>query len=190
MGPQLVGVDGRSGSGKTRLAADVTENLRRQRASVVTISMDDLYPGWDGLSASLPRLCTGVIQPLSKKCAGAYERYDWNAGRFAETVNVPLADVVIIEGVGATAHACRSDLTTTIWVQASAWVRRDRAQRRTDQGNFAPHADRWAAQEDELFGADTYPQAPIGYDFVVDTDPDTETGLRCQQQTVVSRADG
>ncbi|MGB3593130.1 MAG: hypothetical protein WA903_07085 [Ornithinimicrobium sp.] len=195
-GPELVGVDGRSGSGKTRLAAGLAENLRGHRKSVVVITMDDLYPGWDGLSASLPRLCAGVIKPLSRGCAGAYERYDWGTERFAETVDVPLADVVIIEGVGATAHPCRAALTTTVWVHASPLVRRERARRRTDQGDFAPHADRWAAQEDELFGADTYPKAPAGYDFVVDTDKETdertdpEMVLRSQQHTVVSRADG
>ncbi len=168
-GPRLLGVDGRSGSGKTHLAADVADELRRNHASVVIVSMDDMYPGWEGLAASLPRLCEHVIAPLSRGRPAEYQRYDWGLGRFADTVQVPLADAVIIEGVGSTAHPSRSDLSTTVWVHAPPSVRMDRACRRTDQGDFAVYADRWSAQEEELFGVDAYPQAPFGYDFVVDT---------------------
>ncbi len=186
VGPHLVGVDGRSGSGKTQLAADLADHLRRQQVSVVVISMDDLYPGWDGLSASLPRLCEGVIEPLSHGRAGAYQRFDWDESRFTETVDVPVAEVVIIEGVGSTAHARRDDLRTTIWVHAPPSVRMDRAHRRTGQGDFAVYADRWAAQEEELFGMDTYPQAPSGYDIVVDTTP----GLAGDECSAGGRTDG
>ncbi len=168
--PRLLGVDGRSGSGKTHLAADIADALRCRRTNVVMVSMDDLYPGWEGLAASLPTLCERIITPLSHGKPGTYRRYSWEQGALAETVDVPLADVVIIEGVGSSAHSCRRLLTVTVWVQASIGVRLSRACDREGQGDFAVYADRWSEQEDALFGADTYPDAPPGYDFVVSTE--------------------
>ncbi len=169
-GPVLLGIDGRSGSGKTHLAGDIADRLRRRHTYVVMVSMDDLYAGWEGLAASLPTLCDQVITPLSQARPGAYRRYDWERGTFAETVTIAPADVVLVEGVGSTAHACRHLLNVTVWVHASRDIRLSRACGREGQGNFAVYADRWAAQEDVLFGVDSHPQAPPGYDFVVSTD--------------------
>ncbi|MGB3827473.1 MAG: hypothetical protein WA962_01740 [Ornithinimicrobium sp.] len=166
--PRLLGVDGRSGSGKTHLAAAVADTLRQSSVSVTTVTMDDLYVGWEGLSASLPRLCEGIIDPLSTGRDGAYRRYDWEQGRLAEEVTVSATDVVIIEGVGATTHRCRSRFALTVWVQASPPRRLTQACARRGQGDFAAHAQAWSAQEDALFGSDTYPRAPAGYDFVVE----------------------
>lgn len=169
-GPCLLGVDGRSGSGKTHLAGDIAEVLRHCQASVVVVSMDDLYPGWQGLAASLPTLCQDVIIPLSHGQPGAYRRYDWSRGAFAETVHVPVADAVIIEGVGSTTHWCRPLLRATVWVHAPRDVRLGRACGRTGQGDFAAYADRWSEQEDWLFGPDAYPLTPAAFDFVVATE--------------------
>ncbi len=164
-----MGVDGRSGGGKTQLAASVAEKLRAGGTSVCIISMDEIYPGWDGLEQSVQILPCDILEPLISGSIAAYRRWDWNAEQPGALVNVPDADVVIIEGVGSTAHAHRCDFSITVWVQAPARQRLDRACARGGQGDYAPHAARWAAQEDALFGSDTYPVAPRGYDLVYDT---------------------
>lgn len=167
--PRLLGLDGRSGSGKTQVAREVAGFLTRQRVSVAVVSMDDVYAGWTGLAAALPLLCRDVIEPLRRGQPAAYRRYDWGRGHRAEVVDVPSADVVIIEGVGSTTHPCREAYTLTVWLHAPREERWERACTRSGQGDFAPYAEVWAAQEDELFGPDPYPRAPLGFDMAIDT---------------------
>ncbi len=50
-GPLVLAVDGRSGAGKTDLAA-----VLAQRTGAAVLHMDDLYPGWDGLAAAVDLL--------------------------------------------------------------------------------------------------------------------------------------
>ncbi len=175
--PTLVAIDGRSGSGKTQLAAAVAEKLKAGGALSCLISMDEIYPGWDGLEQSVHILPRDILKPLVSGSPAAYRRWDWDAEQPGDLVDVPDVDVVVIEGVGSTAHACRGDFSVTVWVHAPARQRLDRACARTGQGDYAPHAARWAAQEVVLFGPDTYPVAPCGYDLVHDTSaPLEETG--------------
>ena len=63
--PVLVGIDGRSGSGKTDLAASLDERVRTSGRSCTLVHLDDLYRGWTGLSAALRPLCEDVVTPLS-----------------------------------------------------------------------------------------------------------------------------
>lgn len=167
--PTLVAIDGRSGGGKTQLAAAVAAALEGAGASVYVFSMDEIYPGWDGLEQSVHTLPTDILKPLTAGRIAAYRRWDWSAGAPGALVDIPDTDVVIVEGVGSTAHARRSDFALTVWVHAPAALRLDRACGRDGQGDFAPYAAQWAAQEDALFGPDTYPIAPSDFDLVHDT---------------------
>jgi hypothetical protein len=168
-GPRLLGIDGRSGSGKSSLASEVRRAVELRGLSCSVVTMDDLYAGWDGLSGALPRLCDEVIDPLCTGAPAAYRRYDWGLGELVEPVGVPPADVVVIEGVGSTWHRRRDAFAVTVWVQAPAPVRLDRACARTGQGDFAAHAQSWADAENALFGPDDYPHPPARFDLVVDT---------------------
>ncbi|MGL5912480.1 MAG: hypothetical protein ACRCZP_20905, partial [Phycicoccus sp.] len=58
-GVLVVSIDGRSGSGKSSLAAAVASRLRAR-----VVRMDGLYPGWDGLAAGVELLLTYVLEPL------------------------------------------------------------------------------------------------------------------------------
>ncbi len=131
--------------------------------------MEDLYAGWLGLADAAARLCGTVIEPLRKGRWPAYARYDWSIDRWGEQVRILRCDVLIIEGVGATQHRCRDQLDLAVWVQALPALRENRARTRQGQGDFARHSTQWAAQEDDLFGPDPYPQAPTGFDLIVDT---------------------
>lgn len=144
-GVRLVGIDGRSGSGKTDLATAIATRL-----GCALVHLDDLYAGWHGLAEAVPLLCDRVVGPLSQGRPGRYRRYDWAAGRFAETVVVPPDDLVVIEGVGALAGPCAAAYSLRVWLEAPAQARRDRALAR-DGGTFAPHWQEWTEQEDALF---------------------------------------
>jgi len=167
--PRLLGIDGRSGSGKSWLAAKVSQCLDQAGVRHSMVVMDDLYAGWDGLAGALPTLRAQVIDPLRDGEPAGYRRYDWQLEAFAEHVDVPAADVVVIEGVGSTCHQSRDALALTVWVQAPARVRHQRACARTGQGDFAAHARTWAHAENALFGPDEYPLPPDRFDLVVDT---------------------
>lgn len=144
----VVAIDGPSGSGKTALAGALA---RRHQAQV--ISVEDLIPGWDGLSVA-PRLLTDqVLRPISEHRPGAYRRWDWYRSAWAELVAVPPADLLIIEGCGASARPAGDFASLRVWVDAPVDVRKARGLAR-DGELYRPHWERWAAQEAVLFAAD------------------------------------
>ena len=159
--PVLVGIDGRSGSGKTELAARLARSLAQEGVRSRTVHLDDLYQGWDGLAAALEPLCADVLVPLAGGLPGSYRSWDWHRGQPGPRRTVPVEDVVLVEGVGALATGCRDVLHLTVWLEAPAELRRTRALAR-DGDTFAPHWDGWAAQEDRL-----YPDGPPRADVVV-----------------------
>lgn len=144
----VVAIDGPSGSGKTALAAELA---KRHRAPV--ISVEDVIPGWDGLSQA-PRLLTDqVLLPLSEGRPAAYRRWDWYRSAWAEVVAVPPEDLLIIEGCGASVRPAGDYVSLRVWVDAPVAVRKARGLAR-DGELYRPHWDRWAAQEEVLFRAD------------------------------------
>lgn len=158
-GTHLVAIDGPSGSGKTTLARQVAEVL-----SAPTVHMDDLYPGWDGLRAGTHRADEWIVRPLREGRAARYQRWDWHTDRYAEWVQLPATDVVVLEGCGSGALPGGAFASVLVWVEAAEDVRYARGMAR-DPG-FAPYWDQWAAQERRLYDADrTWERA----DLVVDT---------------------
>lgn len=164
--PVLVGVDGRSGSGKTDLARCLAETVRSQGLSCVVVHLDDLYPGWAGLAAALEPLCGQVVGPLRAGRDGGYTSWDWHASRPGPRRTVPAAQVVVLEGVGVLASGCAAELDLRLWLEAPGAVRRERALAR-DGDVFAPHWQEWSDQEDLLFPGGAPSDDDV--DVVVDT---------------------
>jgi cytidylate kinase len=159
---RLVAVDGPSGAGKTTLASDLAAAL-----AAPTIHMDDLYPGWEGLRAATHRVTEWVVEPLRHGLPARYRRWDWAASEYAEWVQVPEVDVLVLEGCGAGALPSGAAASVLVWVEADEAVRRARGLAR-DPG-YAEFWDRWAAQERRLYDADrTWERA----DVYVDTTDD------------------
>ena len=130
----LVCVDGPAGSGKTTLASAVAA----LRPGTPVIHMDDLYDGWEGLPHLTDQL-SGLLRPLSTGEPGTYRRYDWHAGRYAETVTVTPGPLLVLEGVGSGSRT-HADLTTALaWVWAPAGLRLRRGLERDGEAL----ADRW-----------------------------------------------
>ncbi|WP_315096920.1 uridine kinase [uncultured Cellulomonas sp.] len=118
---RLVAVDGPAGSGKTTLAAALAER------GAAVLHLDDLYEGWSGLEGSLwPRLSAQVLEPLRRGLAGRYQRYDWPTGAFTEWVDVPVPELLVVEGCGAARRAVDDLAVLRVWVEAPANLRLER----------------------------------------------------------------
>lgn len=148
-GPVLIGIDGPAGSGKSTLAARVAAALD----DAPVVRMDDLYPGWDGLAAAVPRLVRWILSPAERGRTPRHRRYDWHSGGYAEWRAVRRHRFLIVEGAGSTCGAAREYYAVRVFVDADPDDRRRRALRR-DGEMFRPHWDRWARQEAALFGPD------------------------------------
>lgn len=142
---RLLCVDGPAGSGKTTLAAEVA----RLSPGARVVHMDDLFEGWDGLPTVDAQLA-GLLRPLAEGRPGAYRRYDWIAGAFAETVSVEPVPLLVLEGVGAGSLDVADLVTVLVWVEAPHDVRMRRGIER-DGDAFAPYWEAWATAEAEHF---------------------------------------
>lgn len=145
---RVAAIDGPAGSGKTTLADRLAAGL-----GAPVVHMDDLYPGWDGLADAPGKLRGWVLEPLAAGRRARYRRYDWNAGAYAEWVDVPEAGALVVEGCGSGARAAAPYLSLLVWVDAPHDVRMVRGIGR-DGEIFRPHWERWADQERELFAAE------------------------------------
>lgn len=147
---RLVTVDGYSGAGKSRLTGRLASALGR----VPTVHLDYFYPGWDGLAAAVDLAVQWVAEPLVAGRPARWRRFDWAAGAFAEWRETPWAPVVVMEGCGAGAAALRPYTSTAVWVDTPAVLREHRLHGRIDWPRYAPHRERWAAQEEAFYAAE------------------------------------
>lgn len=123
LGPRrLVCVDGPAGSGKTTMAAQVRRAVP-DGVSCRVVHLDDLYPGWDGLRAGVEHVAETVVGPFAAGRPGRYRRWDWHASAPGPWVDVPLADLLVLEGVGAGSLVFADVVTTLVWVEADDDVR-------------------------------------------------------------------
>lgn len=153
-GPVVLGVDGRSGSGKSDLARALADALAGGGTDVTVLALEDAYPGWDGLAAGVAAVADGVLAPLSRGEPGAVARHDWGTAGPGGTLRVPAAgrpvpQVLVVEGCGAGSAACAPYLDALVWLEAPEEVRRRRALERDDHA-WADRWAAWAAQEEAL----------------------------------------
>lgn len=155
--PLIIGIDGRSGSGKTVLAKTLVENLCAQH-TVTVLRMEDLYPGWNGLHAGMEIFSRDVLPKLAAGKPATYQTWDWystasSEGGPGEVVTTRPSEVIICEGVGVGARANREFLDVLIWLRVPDQVRYDRAMLR-DGASYVEQWDNWAAQERHVLDHD------------------------------------
>ncbi len=120
LGPvRAVCLDGPAGSGKTTAAAGVLEAASARGTRAVVVHLDDLYEGWSGLEGSLwPRLSAQVLEPLRRGLPGRFQRYDWATGAFADWIDVPVPELLVLEGCGSARRECDAWAVVRVWVEA------------------------------------------------------------------------
>ncbi|MEJ1087603.1 hypothetical protein WDU99_04670 [Microbacterium sp. Mu-80] len=142
----VVLIDGRSGAGKSSLAARLIASWPLH-APVQLLALDSVYPGWDGLERGSELVRTEVLVPHGRDRIGIWRRWDWEHHTEAEAHAVDPALGLIVEGCGALTPASAALADVTVWVDGPAGSRRNRALER-DGEVFRANWDRWAAQEE------------------------------------------
>lgn len=144
----VIGIDGRSGSGKTSLAREVAEGWR-----ATLVAMDSIYPGWHGLAAATPILVDHVLGPLAEGRHASVPTWDWLASRPGPHLGVGRPERLVVEGCGSTVTPASDFIGTRVWLDAPEDLRRECAIAR-DGAVFAEHWEMWARQEEAVFAAD------------------------------------
>ncbi|MFF3251687.1 uridine kinase [Actinacidiphila glaucinigra] len=160
---RLVAVDGHAGSGKTTFAAALASALD----GAPVVHLDDLATHeelfeWTG------RLREQVLEPLRRGDTARPAKYDWVARRFAMTLEVPPAPVVLLEGVGAGRREVRPWLAGLLWLEVTRETARERGERR-DGPALAGFWAGWMRAQDAHFAAD--PSRPFA-DLLVHQRPE------------------
>lgn len=153
-------IDGRSGSGKTTYA-----HALAARTGAQLLSLDDVYPGWDGLEAGEAHVLEHVLRALAEGRAPRWQSWNWAADEPGAWHELDPERDLIIEGCGALSSAARALADRGIWVDLPDDLERRRRAISRDGEVFARHWERWARQE-ELHAALHDPRAAA--DEVVD----------------------
>ncbi|MFZ2014205.1 MAG: 4-amino-4-deoxy-L-arabinose transferase [Nocardioides sp.] len=141
---RLVCVDGPAGSGKTTLAAEIGS-----LTGAPVLHMDDMFEGWDGLPRITDQLET-LLRPLAGGRSGSYRRWDWPGNAWAETILVPPAPLLVLEGVGSGSASVAELITVLAWVEVPYDLRMARGLERGGVG-VADNWRQWAVDEQDLF---------------------------------------
>jgi len=141
---RLICIDGPAGSGKTTLAEEIAE-----LSGAPVLHMDDMFEGWDGLPGITDQLET-LLRPLAAGRSGGYRRWDWPGNAWAETVLVPPAPLLVLEGVGSGSADVADLITVLAWVEVPYDLRMARGLERGGVG-VAEHWRQWAIDEQDLF---------------------------------------
>jgi uridine kinase len=157
---RVIAIDGRSGSGKTSLAGRL-----RSALGAPSVSLEDLYGGWDGLERGIDLLVSEVLEPLSDGRAARVPRYNWVTAAWEAPLVLAPPEVLIVEGVGAGARRAAAYASLLVWMESAASVRKKRALDR-DGETFAPHWEAWAAQEEAMLARE---HTPDRADIVLDS---------------------
>ncbi|MQA11467.1 MAG: uridine kinase [Pseudonocardiaceae bacterium] len=151
---RVLAVDGRSGSGKSTAAGELVRMLAAG-ARVALVSTDD-FATWDDPVGWWPRLEAGVLGPLTRGEPGGYRRTEWPNGvpTLGSHIDVPVPDVLVLEGVSAGRRAMHSRLSHLLWVQlADPDLRLERAVAREGEANREP-LRAWQRFENGWFAVD------------------------------------
>ncbi len=136
-------IDGRSGSGKTTYA---TELARRTGAQL--LSLDDVYPGWDGLEAGEAHVLQHVLRAIATGQPPRWRSWNWADARPGTWHDLDPARPLVIEGCGAISPAARAFADHAIWIELPDDDEHRRRAIARDGDAFARNWQRWARQEE------------------------------------------
>lgn len=159
----VIGIDGRSGGGKTTAARKLGEIL-----GATLLSTDD-FAWWHSMFDWPEMIIQNAINPLRAWRDIDYKPEAWVEREREGSITAKSNRFVIVEGVGATQIAMRDALDFCVWVQADADVARERGllrdlAQRPDPAEAEAFWNEWQAAEN-LF--QTREQSWLVADFVV-----------------------
>lgn len=163
MSTRVVAIDGHGGSGKSSLAAVLSEAMTH-----APIVHTDDFASWDNPIEWWPRLLDQALVPLASGEAARYQRFDWIEKRLAEWIDLPPRPaVVIVEGVSASRFEFDPYLAFRIWVETSRATCLRRGLERDGEAMRGQWSD-WFAEEDAYVARDD----PVGRaDLIVSGEP-------------------
>jgi uridine kinase len=146
----LIAIDGPAGAGKTTLAREIYLALSLEM-SVNVIHMDDLYDGWNNaLSEDLTQILVYLVSQHKSKKPAVIRKYNWVTSSFAESEEIPPADLLILEGVGSGDKALQDDLAALIWIDIDPEIGVKRVIER-DGSQVADEMKKWVGAQEEYF---------------------------------------
>jgi uridine kinase len=146
----IIAIDGPAGAGKTTLAREVHLALSLEM-SVNVIHMDDLYDGWNNaLSEDLTQVLLYLVDQHKEKKPAAIRKYNWATSAFAESEEIPPADLLILEGVGSGDKALLDELAALIWIDIDPEIGVKRVLER-DGSQVADEMKKWVGAQEEYF---------------------------------------
>ena len=170
--PILVALDGRCGSGKTTLAAQLAEAF----PGSITIHTDDYYlppadrvPGWEKIPCAnmdLRRLRAEVLEPARAGRGFAYKAYSCREGTYLPPVACTPARFVLVEGSYSHHPALAACYDLRIFVTCSKAEQARRLQAR-EGARYAAFVERWIPLEEGYFAKYAIPQSA---DLILDTE--------------------
>lgn len=142
--PRITLIDGRSGSGKTTFATALAA-----RTGAQLLSLDDVYPGWDGLETAEAHVLENVLRALAAGRLPRWQSWNWVVDTAGTWHDLDPARELIIEGCGAISPAARALAHHAIWVELADDAERRRRAIARDGEVFARNWERWARQEEQ-----------------------------------------
>ncbi|TWE04987.1 uridine kinase [Neobacillus bataviensis] len=152
----LIAIDGCGGSGKSTLAKCISDKW----PGVTIVHMDDFYfpseqiiqrpPLQKPIGADVDwlRVLKQVIEPISQDRTARYQRYDWDSDKLAEWHDVPIGNIVIIEGVYSSRYELADYYDFTIWVDCPRETRLARGLERDGESALDIWENNWMIAED------------------------------------------
>ena len=152
----LVALDGRCGSGKTTLAAQLTERFPQS----ITVHTDDFYlppsrrvTGWEKIPCAnmdIQRLRDEVVAPARAGQAFSYQAYSCREGAYLPPRPLGPAPLVIVEGSYSHHPLLAGYETLRVFVTCSKEEQTRRLQAREGE-RYANFAARWIPLEEGYF---------------------------------------
>jgi uridine kinase len=146
----IIAIDGPAGAGKTTLAEHLSAALSL-KYKCATIHMDDLYHGWD--TPFDHHFTDALIAATSSHTSSkrySLAHFDWGKSEYGLAIDMPQAELLILEGVGASHSLIRPFLTVSIWIDIEPSQGLQRVLLR-DGETIASQMQNWLREQDELF---------------------------------------